>query len=691
MTHPRPPTRLRPGTLADPCPVARPDQRHRSRRPSRRLSSALLAAALAAGGLTTGVLLAGPAAAEVPAFPDNIVVFPDRDFVTIEGFMAAAGQPVTVQVRRGGAVIGSATGTGATAAELAAGGVLIEVNHPGGLCWGAGGGLQVTPDIRAGDVVVVTAAGVTRDTTVQDAAVTGSSLSGSTLTVTGHVASGINTDFLEQRIINPAMTNDPTIGRRDVRAVTGGLTAAAKGEYSSGLAVSGTTATATYQFASQETAQLAAAGGLRMMTWQNQDADGNRQGITISEFGELGGPGMGGCPAGATGQGPQSPTSVTATQSGSDVAVSWTPAIQNPGTEPVQGWTVRLVDQSSRSGVQSESGVRLSDPNGSAVALPGTLAGFRVEVRAVSTTGESWPPAVNGVTRPPGSTDTTSPPVSASPRSGTFTSAQTVVLTSSDTLAEIYFTTDGTSPMDVAAGSTGRTSTLYNGPIMIAPPTAGSTVVLKFAAIDGAQNTSPVVTETYTFGSASAPGAPTVGTVAAGSGSATVHWTAPTNPGSSAVTSYQVSAAPAGGGTPVTVSTLPSATTATLTGLTNGTSYAVTVAAANATGMGPASAAVSVTPAAPATDTLTTTRAQWKSGDFRMEGTGSTPGATVSVRAGGATGRVIGTAVVAAPVAPATTGVWTLRIRTGPDATTRPQNVYVTSTGGGRIGPVTLN
>ena len=33
------------------------------------------------------------------------------------------------------------------------------------------------------------------------------------------------------------------------------------------------------------------------MAWQEQDADGNRQGITIAEFGGLGGPGFGSCPS----------------------------------------------------------------------------------------------------------------------------------------------------------------------------------------------------------------------------------------------------------------------------------------------------------------------------------------------------------------------------------------------------------
>ena len=38
------------------------------------------------------------------------------------------------------------------------------------------------------------------------------------------------------------------------------------------------------------------------MTWQEEDADANRQGLTIAEMEELGGPGMGGCPAGPTEQ-----------------------------------------------------------------------------------------------------------------------------------------------------------------------------------------------------------------------------------------------------------------------------------------------------------------------------------------------------------------------------------------------------
>ena len=43
------------------------------------------------------------------------------------------------------------------------------------------------------------------------------------------------------------------------------------------------------------------------MAWQVEDADANRQGLTIAEFGELGGPGMGGCPAGPGRSGASTP------------------------------------------------------------------------------------------------------------------------------------------------------------------------------------------------------------------------------------------------------------------------------------------------------------------------------------------------------------------------------------------------
>ena len=131
----------------------------------------------------------GLAAAAVPTAPDNVVVFPDRDFITIEGYQDHVGEVGTVEVKRDGKVIGSAKGT----AE--AGDVAFEINHPGGYCWGAGTGLNVTPDIKPGDIATVSwPDGSGGDTTVSSAMVTkDASLSGSTLTVSGTVGPDVNT------------------------------------------------------------------------------------------------------------------------------------------------------------------------------------------------------------------------------------------------------------------------------------------------------------------------------------------------------------------------------------------------------------------------------------------------------------------------------------------------------------------
>ena len=52
---------------------------------------------------------------------------------------------------------------------------------------------------------------------------------------------------MEQRIINPDLV-DTEIGKRDIRALPGPLTPAAKGGYSSSLEFEGNTFTATYVF-----------------------------------------------------------------------------------------------------------------------------------------------------------------------------------------------------------------------------------------------------------------------------------------------------------------------------------------------------------------------------------------------------------------------------------------------------------
>lgn len=90
------------------------------------------------------------------------------------------------------------------------------------------------------------------------------------------------------------------------------------------------------------------------------------------------------------------------------------------------------------------------------------------------------------------------------------------------------------------------------------------------------------------------PGAPTIGTATAGNAQATVSFTAPGSTGGGPITGYRATSTPGG------ITATGAASPITVTGLTNGQAYTFTVAAQNAGGYGPESAASnSVTPSAP--------------------------------------------------------------------------------------------
>lgn len=87
------------------------------------------------------------------------------------------------------------------------------------------------------------------------------------------------------------------------------------------------------------------------------------------------------------------------------------------------------------------------------------------------------------------------------------------------------------------------------------------------------------------------PGAPTGLTATAGDGQVTVSWSAPSSTGASAITGYTATASPGGA-----TCTTTSATTCTITGLTDGTSESISVTATNTQGTGSASSAASAIP-----------------------------------------------------------------------------------------------
>jgi hypothetical protein len=183
-------------------------------RPVRRrtIMSALVAILCLCAGVT-GLLRAPVSSAQAlvndpPVAPHSIIVFPERDFVSAEGYDPAGGV-VTVSVIRGGAVVSVAHVTPDRFG-------LVEVNHPGGGCWE-----DVTPDIRPGDVVrTTTAAGVSDQTTV--AGVTAAlpvQIDATTVQVHGTAQDAAGAQLplnqIEQRLLNPDRFDN---GRRTLRA-----------------------------------------------------------------------------------------------------------------------------------------------------------------------------------------------------------------------------------------------------------------------------------------------------------------------------------------------------------------------------------------------------------------------------------------------------------------------------------------
>lgn len=119
------------------------------------------------------------------------------------------------------------------------------------------------------------------------------------------------------------------------------------------------------------------------------------------------------------------------------------------------------------------------------------------------------------------------------------------------------------------------------------------------------------VDQTYAFDGAAvpaaiatAPGVPRAVSAVAGSGQATVSWTAPASDGGAALTQYVVTVSPAAGVTGATTRASGTATSLLFSGLTNGTAYTFTVTAVNGLGRGPGAASAAAVPA-PTTASLT--------------------------------------------------------------------------------------
>jgi hypothetical protein len=143
-----------------------------------------------------------------------------------------------------------------------------------------------------------------------------------------------------------------------------------------------------------------------------------------------------------------------------------------------------------------------------------------------------------------------------------------------DGAAQTPKTVDG-SPLPTSTTVTGLT------------PGASYTFTVRAANLSGASAESAPSGAVVPSGS-QAPGAPTGATAEADSTSALVRWTAPGDDGGSPITGYTVTAF-SGGEAQGSTEVGGSATTARVTGLTNGTTYRFAVSATSSAGTGPAS------------------------------------------------------------------------------------------------------
>ena len=299
----------------------------------------------------------------------------------------------------------------------------------------------------------------------------------------------------------------------------------------------------------------------------------------------------GGLPNYPTSTAPSPPTIGTATANANGTAtLTWTDPVSNGGSA-ITNYTVSPSPHCSTCTGVTVTGATATSATVSGI-VPGTSYTFAVTATNANGTSSPSSPS-NSVVVPaaPGAPTNVSAAVNTN---GSI--AVNWTDPADDGSAITNYTVIPSPGCSSCAGTTVNGATATSATITgLTPGTAYSFTVTATNGI----GTSPQSAASNTINAPTVPGAPTIGTATPGNASATVTWTAPGNTGGVPITGYVVT--PYVGGTAKTAQTFSStATSETVTGLTNGTAYTFKVAAINGVGTGAQSAASNaVTPDTP--------------------------------------------------------------------------------------------
>jgi hypothetical protein len=600
--------------------------------------------------------------------PNNIICFPERDFCSFENFIDNTGKSLLVEVNRNGAVVGSATGV--VSGDIDA----FEINHPGARCWGDGTTLKVTPDIQAGDLVTVkSGALLLGDMTVSNGYISTYDLAGTTLTIKGFVASTVVSNNIEVRVVNPLLL-DTTVQKKQVNAVFGPLTP--NPGYTSRVEVVGTVFTATFIFGSQEAADIASSGeGFSMRMWQETAPNGARQGLTISEYGEVGGPWSSVCP-----QGPQnlgSPIVHAVATFGN--LIKWSPGQDIIGAPATTGFSVNILRGNQVYGYR----VPKTD-NQLAFDLTPLVTGDIIELRSMI--GTKISDSFVTTYQP----QDIVPTILSLPTNDAVTEVQTELVILDSNTNQIVYTLDGSAVLDVN-NKISPTAILYYTPIHVT-----RLFTLRAVSFDHTGKFSLELVGKFAPPTAILPQTITVApTTIIENGGVTLSWTKPDDPSISGfgVEIFTLDNNKIGATRVIT------ATSLSIKDLVPGTSYQFSVMTQSAGGSSVASPKTASIVFPSPTDLITITGARYIANrQFRITGTGNAAATATlySVNADGTIGSIIfirGTVrpISASIVCVGATCTFTIDVRNNAVPLANPGRVFVKSSRGGVSGPFVVS